>query len=33
MLTLPITLDLKTVKLPDEQFYQLCITNLAIQIE
>ena len=33
MLTLPITLDLKTVNLTDEQFYQLCITNSEIQVE
>lgn len=33
MLTLPITLDLKTVNLTDEQFYQLCITNPEIQVE
>jgi Uma2 family endonuclease len=33
MLTLPITLDLKTVNLTDEQFYQLSIKNPAIQVE
>ncbi|MBT9317108.1 Uma2 family endonuclease [Leptothoe spongobia] len=33
MLTLPITLDLKTVNLTDEQFYQLCVTNPEIQVE
>lgn len=33
MLTLPITLDLKTVHLTDEQFYQLCIKNPEIQVE
>ena len=33
MLTLPITLDLKTVNLTDEQFYQLCIKNPEIQAE
>ena len=33
MLTLPITLDLKTVNLTDEQFYQLCIKNPEIQVE
>ena len=33
MLTLPITLDLKTVHLTDEQFYQLCVTNPEIQVE
>lgn len=33
MLTLPITLDLKTVNLTDEQFYQLCIKNPEIQLE
>lgn len=33
MLTFPITLDLKTVNLTDEQFYQLCIKNPEIQVE
>jgi Uma2 family endonuclease len=33
MLTPPITLDLKTVHLTDEQFYQLCITNPDLRIE
>ncbi|MBT9310866.1 Uma2 family endonuclease [Leptothoe kymatousa] len=33
MLTLPITLDLKTVNLSDEQFYQLCIKKPEIQLE
>ncbi|NEQ51624.1 MAG: Uma2 family endonuclease [Leptolyngbya sp. SIO3F4] len=33
MLTLPITLDLTTVNLTDEQFYQLCIKNPDIQVE
>lgn len=33
MLTLPITLDLKTVNLTEEQFYQLCIKNPEIQAE
>ncbi|MGB3296399.1 MAG: Uma2 family endonuclease [Phormidesmis sp.] len=33
MLTSPITLDLKTVHLTDEQFYQLCVTNPEIQVE
>ncbi|MEO1403940.1 MAG: Uma2 family endonuclease [Cyanobacteria bacterium J06635_1] len=33
MLTLPITLDLKTVHLTDDQFYQLCITNPDVRVE
>ncbi|MGB7248194.1 MAG: Uma2 family endonuclease [Phormidesmis sp.] len=33
MLTLPITLDLRTVNLTDEQFYQLCVKNPDIQVE
>lgn len=33
MLTLPITLDLKTVNLTDEQFYQLCIKNPDLHVE
>ena len=33
MLTLPITLDLKSVHLTDEQFYQLCLSNPDIRVE
>jgi Uma2 family endonuclease len=32
-LTLPLKVDLKHVKLTDEQFYQLCITNPNLNIE
>jgi Uma2 family endonuclease len=33
MVTLPITLDLKSVHLTDEQFYQLCIANPDVRVE
>jgi Uma2 family endonuclease len=33
MLTLPITLDLKTVNLTDEQFYRLCLANPELRVE
>ncbi len=33
MLTLPITLDLKTVDLTDEQFDRLCIANPNVRLE
>lgn len=33
MLTEPITLNLQTVHLTDEQFYQLCITNPNLRVE
>ncbi|PIG93253.1 hypothetical protein CSQ79_13515 [Gloeocapsopsis sp. IPPAS B-1203] len=33
MLTLPLTLNLQSVHLTDEQFYQLCISNPEIRVE
>lgn len=33
MLTLPIELDVKTVQLSDEQFYQLCVSNPDVKAE
>lgn len=33
MLTLPLTLDLKSVRLTDEQFFQLCVSNPEIRAE
>lgn len=33
MLTSPLILDLKTVHLTDEQFYQLCISNPDLRVE
>jgi Uma2 family endonuclease len=33
MLTSPLTLDLKTVQLTDEQFYNLCISNPDVRLE
>ncbi|MEM9946407.1 MAG: Uma2 family endonuclease [Cyanobacteria bacterium P01_D01_bin.36] len=33
MLTLPIELDIKTVALSDEQFYQFCISNPDVRAE
>ena len=33
MLTLPITIDLSSVHLTDEQFYQLCLSNPDLQME
>ncbi|MGB3293687.1 MAG: Uma2 family endonuclease [Phormidesmis sp.] len=33
MLTLPLTLDLKSVHLTDEQFYHLCISNPDVRAE
>lgn len=33
MLTLPLTLDLKTVHLSDEQFHQLCLANPHVSME
>ena len=33
MLTEPLTFNLQTVHLRNEQFYQLCITNPDLQVE
>lgn len=33
MLTSPLTLDLKTVHLTDEQFYHLCVSNPEVRVE
>jgi Uma2 family endonuclease len=33
MLTSPLTLDLKTVQLTDEQFYNLCMSNPDVRLE
>ncbi|WP_041918575.1 Uma2 family endonuclease [Gloeocapsa sp. PCC 7428] len=33
MLTLPLTLNLQSVHLTDEQFYQLCISNPELRVE
>jgi Uma2 family endonuclease len=33
MLTLPLTLNLQSVHLTDEQFYQLCISNPKLRVE
>ena len=33
MLSEPLTLNLQTVHLSDEQFYQLCITNPNLRVE